>query len=76
MIDYKISEIKILRSIVNIFVNFSKCTWVLPPKNKNPLTITNKFLKILTTWKRCPVKLENDRVREFYNSFFSKLLTS
>ena len=37
-------------------------------------TIKNEFSIILTTSKRSPLKIESDRVTEFYNSNLQKLL--
>ena len=43
---------------------------------KNSQGITQEFSNFLTTSKRSPVKLENDRGAEFYNSIFSKFSKS
>ena len=54
---------------------FSKITSCVPLKIKYGQTITVDFSTVLTTSKRKPIKLESDRVAEFYNCF-SKLLES
>ena len=76
MIDYKISNNKGFRYIFIIIDDFSKYLWAIPLKNKYSQTITNEFSNILTTSKRKPLKLENDRGTEFYNSIFQNFLKS
>ena len=76
MIDYKISNNKKYRYIFIIIDNFSKYLWAIPLKNKYSQTIKNELSNILTTSKRKPLKLESDRVSEFYNSIFQNFLKS
>ena len=46
---------------------FSKCTWVIPLKDKKGITSTNAFQKILeeSNWK--PRKIWVDEGSKFYN---------
>ena len=74
MIDYKISNNKGFRYIFVIVDNFSNYLWAIPLKNKYSQTITNEFSNILSTSKRKPLKIESDRVTEFYNSIFQNFL--
>ena len=76
MIDYKISNNKGFRYIFIIIDNYSKNLWAIPLKNKYSQTITNEVSNILTTSNRKPLKIESDRVTEFYNSNFQNLLKS
>ena len=74
MIDCKTSNNRGFRYIFVIIDNFSKYLWCIPLKNKYSQTITQEFTKILQTSKRKPLKIESDRVTEFYNSFFQNIL--
>ena len=74
MIDYKISNNKGYRYIFIIIDNFSKYLFAIPLKDKYSQTIANEFSSILTKSKRKPIKLESDRVSEFYNSIFQNFL--
>ena len=74
MIDYKISNNKGYRYIFNINDNYSKYLWAILLKNKYSQTITDEFPNILTTSKRKPLRLENDRGREWYISLLQNLL--
>ena len=40
---------------------FSKCTWIIPLKDKNGITITNVFQKILDESNRKPNKMWVDQ---------------
>ena len=64
MIDYKTSNNIGYRYIFIITDNFSKQTWAIPLKNKNSQIITENFSNILTTSKRSPFKIENDRGKD------------
>ena len=46
---------------------FSKCTWVLPLKDKYDITITNAFQKILKESNQKPKNAWVDKGREFCN---------
>ena len=46
---------------------FSKYAWVIPFKDKEGITITNSFQKILDESNRKPKKIWVDKDREFYN---------
>ena len=70
---YKTSNNKGIRYIFVIIDIFSKHLWVIPLKNKKSQTITNEIMNNLSTSKRRPLKLENDRGTEWYNSIFSNL---
>ena len=49
---------------------FSKYAWVVPLKDKNGITITNAFQKILKESNRKPNKIWVDKGSEFYNNSF------
>ena len=70
LIDYKFSNNKGFRYMCVNIDGFSKYTWCIPMKNKYGETITKHFLKILSTSKQKPIKIESDRGAEFYNSNF------
>ena len=53
---------------------FSKYEWVVPLKDKNGITITNAFQKILKESNRKPNKIWVDKGSEFYNSSIKKWL--
>ena len=65
MIDYKISNNKGFRYIFIIKDKYSKYLWAILPKNRKSQTKINEFLKILSTSKRRPLKLESDRGAEW-----------
>ena len=46
----------------------------IPLKNKYSKTTTDEFMKILSTSKRSPLKLESDRGAEWCNSIFRNFL--
>ena len=46
---------------------YSKYAWVIPLKDKNGITITNDFKKVLTESNRKPNKIWIDKGSEFYN---------
>ena len=50
--------------------------WAIPLKKSYSQTITNEFLKILTTSKRKLLKIKSHRGAEFYNSIFQNILKS
>ena len=70
MIENKISNNKEFRFIFAIIDFLSKFLWVIPLKKKNSQTITQEVSNNLTTSKRSPLKLENDRGKEWYNIIF------
>ena len=58
MIDYKISNNKRIRYTLFIIIdNHSDYLWAIPLKTKKSQTITNEFMKLLSTSKRRPLKL-------------------
>ena len=57
-------RIGFLLCIVDIF---SKCTWGIPLEDKEGITITNAFQKILDESNRKPNKRWRDKGSEFYN---------
>ena len=75
MIDYKNSNNKGFRYIFIIFDNFGKYLWAILLKNKYSKTKTEEFSNILPSSKRSPLKIESDRIAEFYE-FISIFLTS
>ena len=74
MMAYKISTKKGFRYILIIIDNFSKYLWSAPLKNKNSQINIQDFSNILNKSKRSPLKIESDRVAEFYNSIFQNSL--
>ena len=46
---------------------FSKYTWIIPLKDKEGITITNAFQKILDESKYKPKKIWVEKESEFYN---------
>ena len=74
MIDYKTSNNKWYKYIFIITVSFSEYTWAIPLKNKYGETIARQFSNILTTSNRSPLKIEIDRGKEWYISFFQNFL--
>ena len=46
----------------------SKYAWVIPLKDKQEITITNNFQKVLKESNRKPNKIGVDNGREFYKS--------
>ena len=76
MIDYKTSNDKEFRYKYILIDNLCKYLWAIPLKNKNSQTITNEFSNILTTSKRKPLKIESDRVTEFFISIFQNFMRS
>ena len=75
MVDYKISNNKRFRYIFIIIDNFQNMFGSSPWKIKSK-TITEEFSNILSTSKRSPVKLENDRGAEIHNTIFQNFLKS
>ena len=59
-----IEGICILMCVVDIC---SKCSWVIPLKDKKGITITNTFPKFLDESGRKPNKISIDKGCEFYN---------
>ena len=57
-----------------IIDKFSKYLWCIHLKNKISKTITEDFLNILRTSKRSPLKKDNNRGSEWYNSVFQNFL--
>ena len=53
---------------------FSKYAWVVPLEDKEGVTITNAFQKVLKECDRKPNKIWVDRGSKFYNSSFRKWL--
>ena len=74
MVDHRTSNNKGYRYIFIIIDNYCKYLWAMPLKNKKSQTITNEFMNILSNSKRRPLKLENDRGAECYNSIFQNFL--
>ena len=74
MINYKNSKNKGFRYVFVIIDNSSNYLWTMPLKNKHSQTITQEFSNILTNSKRSPLKLENDRGAEFYESICQTFL--
>ena len=58
----KFSKILFTVCVVNIF---SKSALVIPLKDRNGITITNAFQKILDKYNRKPKKLSADKGSEF-----------
>ena len=46
---------------------FSKCSWVIPLKDKKGITITDAFQKILDESNRKPTKILADKGSKLYN---------
>ena len=63
-----------IRYLLCVIDLFSKCTWVVPLKDKKGVTIINAFQSILNNSKRKPSKIWVDQGSEFYNSPFKKWL--
>ena len=76
LVDYKTSNNKGYRYMLIVIDNFSKYLWAKPLKNKKSKTITDEFSKNLSSSKRSPVKIENNRGSELYNSTFQNFLKS
>lgn len=55
---------------------FSKFAWLSPLKSKSGKDVTSAFENILIQDGRKPRNLQSDRGKEFYNSFFQKLMKS
>ena len=60
---------KYLLTVIDVF---SKFAWVVPLKNKDGLSVTQAFQKILGNRK--PKKLQTDKGKEFYNKHFKDLM--
>ena len=54
---------------------YSKCTFVIPLKDKKGVSIVNAFNKIIKQSERKPNKIWVDQGGEFYNNFFKKWLS-
>ena len=52
---------------------FSKCTWVIPLKDKKGTSIVNAFKKIISKGRK-PNKIRVDQGSEFYNQSFKDFL--
>ena len=74
LVDYKTSNNKGYRYMFIVIDNFSKHLWAKPLKNEKSKTITDEFSKNLSSSKRSPVKIENNRGSELYNSTFQNFL--
>ena len=55
---------RFLLSVIDIY---SKYAWVIPLKDKEGITITNAFQKVLDESKRKPNKIWVDKGSQFYN---------
>lgn len=53
---------------------FSKYAWAEPLKNKNKLSVTHAFQRILNISQRVPTHLQTDFGTEFYNAEFQRLM--
>ena len=53
---------------------YSKYTWVVPLKDKNGITSTNAFQKILDESNRKPIKMCVDKGSEFYSRSMKSFL--
>ena len=57
-------DIRLLLYVIDIY---SKYTWFIPLKDKQIITITNAFQKILDEFNRKPNKIWVEKGSEFYN---------
>ena len=57
-------DIRLLLYVIDIY---SKYTWFIPLKDKQIITITNAFQKILDEFNRTPNKIWVEKGSEFYN---------
>ena len=76
MSEYKTSNNKRFRYVFHIIDNFSKYLGAIPLQNSFSETVTQDSSNILTKAKRSPLKIENDRGAEFYNSILQNFLYS
>ena len=58
---------KAFRFLLHVIDIYSKYTWVIPLKDKNSITITNAFQKILDESNRQRNEISADKGSEFYN---------
>ena len=58
---------KAFRCLLRVIDIYSKYTWVIPLKDKNSITITNAFQKILDESNRQRNEILADKGSEFYN---------
>ena len=65
---------KVFRFLLCVIDVFCKYAWVVPLKDKNCVTITNAFQKMLKESNKKPVKIWVDKGSEFYNSSVKKWL--
>ena len=65
---------KAIRFLLCAIDIFSKYAWVIPLKDKESVTITNAFQKILDDLKRKPNKIWVDKGSEFYNRLMKSWL--
>ena len=58
---------KAFRFLLHVIDIYSTYTWVIPLKDKNTITITNAFQKILDESNRQRNEISADKGSEFYN---------
>ena len=68
----KTKGIKYLLCVIDLY---SKCTFVIPLKDKKGISIVNAFSKIIKQSNRKPNKIWVDQGGEFYNNVFEKWLS-
>ena len=62
------------RFLLCVFDIFSKYAWIIPLKDKNSISITNAFQRILEEYNRKPNNIWEDKGSKFYNNSFKKWL--
>ena len=70
--DYGPENNRNYRCILVVIDNFAKFGFIVPLKNKNAQTVKDSFENIITSSKKTKFN-RNDRGKNFYNVFFSKL---
>lgn len=69
-------EIKGYKYTLTVIDCISKFAWLFPLKSKSGTEVASAFDKIQTQGGRKPRNLQSDRGKEFYNSFFQKIMKS
>lgn len=69
-------ENKGYKYILAVIDCFSKFAWLSPLKSKSGKEVAAAFEKVLKQGGRKPRNLQSDRGKEFYNSFFQKIIKS
>ena len=59
--------------ILAVLDGYTRCTWVIPLKHKDGLSVSNAFKEIMKKSNRKPNKLWVDQGKEFYNEHMYKL---